>query len=604
MAKQLTLGHEDLVGYRIGWRYWVFARARFKPSYWLILKREGFSGDLLTASDELDDVTKYLNREELATIYSLEQRPVPDYFWTNSVRTELEEIVLSSRIQVFNVSQETVKRLANPNDPIYSNPSTLQCTSDPTTDFRNQLAEELGQDISARWLGKDQADKLHWDRSALRRELYESYDVGKAVVDTVVDVVKGLWDIAKLVITVAGKVVEITFDAALATAEYHRKLITGEIKPEDIKRDLEALGIAIGDAVNDAKALMAKAKEGFELFQRVLNDPESRQLIIDFLDSLYQSIHYRDTRTIGVKVVTIVGIEVLLAFATMGAGNVARRVGQATQVAVASATAARTATRIGPFTRQAIEKIVQLAKSLDRPGVKQEKTPISVVPENGAKNPKGDGPNSGKVAARTAAQDREEISRLSKEAAEARKRGDEAIAVQKIEEARDILRPHIPKAPDSDWSPVIDRLDVSTQKDGAVFWSGDQATAQRYAESIGGSTLEATPGGNVINGWDSVNDLPWGDKQGPPPWAGDLWNGVSKKFANGATGKVSVVQPTQKLWDQGTVWHNTEKEIINKSIARGKVTSVDIFTLDGNNSPVKLSTNYVNDLMKLQGIPR
>jgi hypothetical protein len=147
---------------------------------------------------------------------------------------------------------------------------------------------------------------------------------------------------------------------------------------------------------------------------------------------------------------------------------------------------------------------------------------------------------------------------------------------------------------------------VQAPKDGAVFWSGGkegQAAAQRYAESIGGTTLEATPGGNAINGWDEVNDLPWDGQQGSPPFGGDLWKGVSKKFANGAEGNVSVVQPLHKLWDQGTVWHNVEKKIIVDKMKVGEVTGIDVFTTKKDGSIVSLSENYVNDLLNLQGIP-
>jgi len=209
-----------------------------------------------------------------------------------------------------------------------------------------------------------------------------------------------------------------------------------------------------------------------------------------------------------------------------------------------------------------------------------------------------------KPIVRTAAQDREEISRLSRESSAARKAGSNALADAKLAEARSILKPHIPKGPDDSWDGVIDRLDVQAPKDGAVFWSGDQVRAQQYAESIGGTTLEGTPGGNVINGWDEINNLPWDSKGGSPPWSGDLWGGISEKFANGANGKISIVQPPAKLWDQGTVWHTTEKNIIKKGLANGSVSDIEIFTTKSDGSLVKLSENYVEDLINLKGIRR
>lgn len=51
---ELLLAHPKLAGYQIGHDYWMFAAQDLKPSYWLILQREGFSGDIFGASDKLD----------------------------------------------------------------------------------------------------------------------------------------------------------------------------------------------------------------------------------------------------------------------------------------------------------------------------------------------------------------------------------------------------------------------------------------------------------------------------------------------------------------------------------------------------------------------
>lgn len=228
-----------------------------------------------------------------------------------------------------------------------------------------------------------------------------------------------------------------------------------------------------------------------------------------------------------------------------------------------------------------------------------------------AKAPELEGPNGdgGRIekkdkVVRTAAQDREEITRLSNEAAEARKAGNDALADAKLAEAREILKPHIPTKPGDTWDGFIERLDVSTPKDGAVLWSGNQPAAQKFAEGIGGTTLEATPGGRVINGWDEVNNIPWKRDASLAPGSGDLWNGVSEKFARSASGEVHVVQRPDKLWDQGTVWHNTEKPVIIKSYEAGKVTKINMHVLNGKNQPTPLSPSYANDLIKLKGIPR
>jgi len=226
-----------------------------------------------------------------------------------------------------------------------------------------------------------------------------------------------------------------------------------------------------------------------------------------------------------------------------------------------------------------------------------------------AKEPTGPTGNGGKVKTkqkviRTAAQDREEITRLSNEANVARKNGDHRLADAKLAEAREILKPHIPQKPGDTWDGFIERLDVNAPKDGTTLWSGNQPAAQRFAESIGGSTLEGTPGGRVIDGWSDINNIPWKRDPSLGPGSGSLWNGVSKKIANSATGEIHVVQTPKKLWDQGTVWHNIEKPIIRDSYSTGRITDVNMHVLNGKNQPIPLSKNYINDLLDLEGIPR
>ncbi|MEO5933186.1 MAG: hypothetical protein ABIQ08_06515 [Duganella sp.] len=129
------------------------------------------------------------------------------------------------------------------------------------------------------------------------------------------------------------------------------------------------------------------------------------------------------------------------------------------------------------------------------------------------------------VADIAAAADRERITQLSHEARQAEKNGDKTLAAAKIETAQKILRTHLPKNPDDKWDEVIKRLDVSSPKDGAVFWSGtayqaektgQQDAARVLAERIGGVTLESTPGGRIIDGWDEVNHgFSWNEDSGP-----------------------------------------------------------------------------------------
>lgn len=197
--------------------------------------------------------------------------------------------------------------------------------------------------------------------------------------------------------------------------------------------------------------------------------------------------------------------------------------------------------------------------------------------------------------------DRERITQLSREANDAQKIGNKALAAKKIEEAREILRPHLPKNPGDTWGEVIKRLDVSSPRDGAVFWSGDAKIAQKFADKIGGVTLETSAGGKIIDGWDEVNKgYAWDSRYGKPPYAKDLWLGVSKKYAEGVTGKVYAVQTTEKLWDTGTIWHSAEKPIIQDKMKMREVTDFSIFTINKSGEYIGLSENYIKSLLRLK----
>ena len=69
-----------------------------------------------------------------------------------------------------------------------------------------------------------------------------------------------------------------------------------------------------------------------------------------------------------------------------------------------------------------------------------------------------------------AAADRARISQLAKEAKAARDSDDAALSAAKMEEARAVLRPYLPKNSDDSLDEVVKRLDVSSPRNGAVFW--------------------------------------------------------------------------------------------------------------------------------------
>jgi uncharacterized Zn-binding protein involved in type VI secretion len=163
----------------------------------------------------------------------------------------------------------------------------------------------------------------------------------------------------------------------------------------------------------------------------------------------------------------------------------------------------------------------------------------------------------GKVVA-----DREQITALSK--------------AGKIDEARAVLQPHVdarnPRA-------IVDRLDVSTEPGKGYLWSGNKTAAGEYAANRGGTTLEQTPGGRVIDDWPDLNTkLPW-DKGGE-----ELWGGVSSKYAEGLSGDVVAVQSPAKAGG-GYVFKNYELPKIEEGLVSGRITGFEERIVLPNESP-------------------
>ncbi|MDK6079995.1 hypothetical protein [Massilia varians] len=236
-------------------------------------------------------------------------------------------------------------------------------------------------------------------------------------------------------------------------------------------------------------------------------------------------------------------------------------------------------------------------KAKAKPVVPVKETPDSVKTVAEGRNAKKQ-----TVADAAAVTDRERITQLSKESREAEKNGDKILAKAKLDEARDLLKPHLPKGPNDNWDEVIKRLDVSSPKDGAVFWSGDPKAAQKFSEEIDGVTLETTAGGRIINEWLELKRYNWTEDVGPGPYARELWSGASEKYAESVTGRVNAVQTSKKLWDTDTLWHNSEKPIIQDKLRTGEISDIKMYTINGSTGEViSLSQNYVDSLMRLKG---
>ena len=129
--------------------------------------------------------------------------------------------------------------------------------------------------------------------------------------------------------------------------------------------------------------------------------------------------------------------------------------------------------------------------------------------------------------------------------------------------------------------------------------TGQRDAARVFAEKIGGVTLETTPGGRIIDGWDEVNTgFPWNADDGAPPWASQLWEEASEKYAKGTSGVVNLVQTPNKLWDPTTIWHTREKPMLLDRLEQGKISEIKMHVVDMNSSTHGLPETYTNQLLK------
>ena len=74
-----------------------------------------------------------------------------------------------------------------------------------------------------------------------------------------------------------------------------------------------------------------------------------------------------------------------------------------------------------------------------------------------------------------------------------------------------------------------------------------------------------------------------------------FWGPISKNYANGAFGRISITQtPDRALsgtgldWKGGDVWQRWEREPISTSLTKGKVTGIDYNVAPSNRYPLNL----------------
>ncbi|WP_058733082.1 PAAR domain-containing protein [Sphingomonas sanguinis] len=150
------------------------------------------------------------------------------------------------------------------------------------------------------------------------------------------------------------------------------------------------------------------------------------------------------------------------------------------------------------------------------------------------------------------AHDRSRISALSKEG--------------RIDEARSILTRHVDAG---DVDGVVRRLDVSTEGKRGFLWSGNKVAAGQYAKAHGGTTLEGTPGGRVIDDWDHLNNaMPW-EKGGE-----QVWGRTSARYTRGLSGDVEALQSPSRAGG-GYIFRKYELPEVEAGKVSGRITSFE-----------------------------
>lgn len=355
-----------------------------------------------------------------------------------------------------------------------------------------------------------------------------------------------------------------------------RQTLADNYKEEEFKDLAAFLGFDVrtldAEKLQQIKDLIVEA---YEITAFIASDPESLDMLTTFAKDYagaQSSVEWAEFAGGGVFEIVVTAL--LLAF-TGGIGNVAQGASKIRHAGWLRALGGR------------FRRLFQLLKKkwLNRKvkvNVDSKKKVDVELPEGkklDSNNKKSDRNN---TVGRTVAEERAHVKKLSDEAAEAEKKGDLALRDAKIAEARGFLRervldnPNIPneKKPQA----LIDRLDVSSPKDKSIFWSGDKA--KQMAKSSDGVCLETTNGGRIVDEWKELETRFPGWEGDPPPNGYDMWGGLSEKYAQGASGDVTVIQtPDKAAQGGGYIWKSKEAPVLNagqKAGRVGKITTIVI----------------------------
>lgn len=372
-ATVVPVAHPSLLGFQLGEEFWIFAAQDFQPSTFLLFKRQGFAGDpsIFTFSTDLDWILEEFDDGQILDLYRLSGREIESHWLFGSTEDDLRDLIMSGVLRAFKLDEQTARRMSNINDTIYSDTTGYEPSeSSPINALRTQLADKFAKDLEEFWIGKDKADKLHWDKNAIHRELVEAVDTGAEAVDFAYDTIVGILDLLIFAIEVTAEVVVAHAQVKMLAKRAFANYVMGN--QEAARKDLEAIGIRVDGWMKSAETVAAKMQQGLDFFNLIMNDPLTCQLLIDYLEARYESLPFRDSRTLPTQLALEVGVEVLLAFASGGGGTLAKVSAKAGKAFSAGAAKAAKLSRIGPFTLEMIDLMCDMARLMRKAEMKAD----------------------------------------------------------------------------------------------------------------------------------------------------------------------------------------------------------------------------------------
>ncbi len=365
------------LGLRFRGNYWAFFDKRTELSPWLILHRESVN------DTELDELLLHgfpRTRTgdtvdcKVLTHFGLIQGDLYEDGWTVGRTERQRTAAFTGDVLVVKIplSANPQKDLLDPESIYWSSQTKLvQHAAGSPEHERGKALVEMASILLARWREHD-TQNLDFK---IKNRIQELWEEGKAVASgagaAAMGFVQGLWDLIK---------VTVEFGQTVFKASCHGVETIIASNFSQIKTMLLDAGMA---AYNTAQEMTAAVKEGLRLLERIGSDRLLRTGLFEFLDGYGESVpHLRRLHNASTVVFTI-GIEVLLAIATLG-GSLA--VGAARVGARIGSGAARAASHVGPFTMKAIGHLARFAKAMDKaqaPNMRSADSAPAAKPANG-----------------------------------------------------------------------------------------------------------------------------------------------------------------------------------------------------------------------------